>query len=205
LVTEQADPVSKQWIGFDKILEFKKQSGLKIVGVGYTMYLGSEHEAEMLSELAELIYNAHQNGMLVVVWMYPRGKAVKNEKDIHLIAGGAGVAACLGADFVKVNYPYSDEEKNSKIARRFKEVVRAGGRTQVICVGGSKMGAQKFLADINDQLIISCTSGNAVGRNIYQRELSEAVRMANAIAGIIYYDFSVEEAYGVFKGEVKLK
>jgi len=35
----------------------------------------------------------------------PGGKAVADEKDPHLIAGATGVAACLGSDFVKVNYP----------------------------------------------------------------------------------------------------
>lgn len=37
-------------------------------------------------------------------WMYHRGKNIK-EEDIDIIAGGAGVAAALGADFVKVKYP----------------------------------------------------------------------------------------------------
>ena len=34
--------------------------------------------------------------ILVVLWIYPRGKAVKAEKDPALIAGAAGVALCLG-------------------------------------------------------------------------------------------------------------
>lgn len=38
-----------------------------------------------------------------VLWMYPRGKAVKDEKEPRLIARATGVAACLGSDFVKVN------------------------------------------------------------------------------------------------------
>ena len=46
--------------------------------------------------------------MIAVVWIYPRGAAVKDEHDPHLIAGAAGLGCSLGADFVKVNYPKKD-------------------------------------------------------------------------------------------------
>ena len=84
------------------ILDAMKEAGVNIVGLGYTIYLGSEYEATMMAEAGELIAQAHANGLLVVLWIYPRGKAVKAEKDPALIAGAAGVALCLGADFVKV-------------------------------------------------------------------------------------------------------
>ena len=63
----------------------------------------------MMAEAGELIAQAHANGLLVVLWIYPRGKAVKAEKDPALIAGAAGVALCLGADFVKVNPPKPED------------------------------------------------------------------------------------------------
>ena len=44
-----------------------------------------------------------------MLWIYPRGKAVTAEKDPDLIAGAAGVALCLGADFVKVNPPKPED------------------------------------------------------------------------------------------------
>ena len=60
---------------------------------------GSEYEHEMMSEAAQFIRQAHELGMITVVWMYPRGKAVANEKDPQLISGAAGVAACIGGRF----------------------------------------------------------------------------------------------------------
>ena len=48
-----------------------------------------------------------------MLWIYPRGKAVADEKDAHLIAGAAGAAACLGADFVKCNPPKGDDAASS--------------------------------------------------------------------------------------------
>ena len=79
-------------------------NGINVVGIGYTIYLGSEFEHEMLTEATSMIRWAL--GLITVVWMYPRGKAVEeNEMDPQLISGATGVAACLGADFAKVNYP----------------------------------------------------------------------------------------------------
>ena len=98
----QDDPYSPQLYDLDAVLAMR-EAGVNIVGIGYTIYLGSEYESTMMAEAGELIAQAHANGLLVVLWIYPRGKAVKAEKDPALIAGAAGVALCLGADFVKVN------------------------------------------------------------------------------------------------------
>ena len=73
----------------------RKNSKLNILGIGYTIYLGSEYESAMLNAAAQAIFEAHQNGLIVVLRIYPRGTAVGNEKDPHLIAGAAGVAAAL--------------------------------------------------------------------------------------------------------------
>ena len=76
--TEHHDPISQQlWTVFD-VMRFKKNSGLKICGVGYTLYLGSEYEPIMLQEAAQIINNAHQEGLATILWIYPRGKAVKD-------------------------------------------------------------------------------------------------------------------------------
>ena len=79
--TAQDDPVSLQWFDVEQVMEFKESSGLNILGVGYTVYLGSEYEADLLLQAAQLVYNAHIEGLITVLWMYPRGKAVANEKD----------------------------------------------------------------------------------------------------------------------------
>ena len=70
-------------------------NGINVVGIGYTIYIGSEYEHEMMTEAAQFIRQAHEEGMISVVWMYPRGKAVTDEKDPQLISGAAGVAACI--------------------------------------------------------------------------------------------------------------
>ncbi len=197
------DPFSNRWYHIEDIITFKKQSGLNIVGVGYTVYIGSNYEPDSFGQAARIISKAHQEGLLAVIWMYPRGQAIKNEENIHLLAGGAGVGVCLGADFVKTNYPYGNPTKET--AKKFKEVVKAAGRTGVICVGGKKIAEKKYLKHLHDQIHISGVRGCAVARNIYQRTLPEAIRMANAISAVCLYNYSPSEAYKIFIGKKEFK
>jgi fructose-bisphosphate aldolase/6-deoxy-5-ketofructose 1-phosphate synthase len=195
--TSQDDPFSNIWYDVDQVVQFKENSELKILGVGYTIYLGSEYEAEMLVQAAQVVYDAHQHGLLSVLWIYPRGAAVKDEKDPHLIAGATGVGACLGSDFVKVNYPKKEGAKSADI---FKEAIKAAGRTKVVCAGGSSDECEAFLKKLHDQIHISGAMGNATGRNIHQRPLDEAIRICNAVYAITVEDASVEEAMKIYKG-----
>jgi fructose-bisphosphate aldolase/6-deoxy-5-ketofructose 1-phosphate synthase len=195
--TAQKDPFSPQWISVPQIIDFKNNSGLKIVGVGYTIYLGSEYEAEMLNQAAQMVYQAHQHGLITVLWIYPRGKSVKDEKDPHLIAGAAGAAATLGSDFVKVNAPKKEGVSSTGL---LKEVTSAAGRTGVVCAGGSSVDVAKFLSQLYDQIHTGGAVGNATGRNIHQKSLEEAVRMCNAISAITVDDATAEEAMSIYKG-----
>lgn len=201
LVTaNQHDPISQSLWDVKDVVEVKQNAGLNIVGVGYTVYLGSEFETEMLREAAHITQEAHREGMLSIIWMYPRGKAVHNEKDPHLIAGACGVGVCLGADFVKVNYPetpYSTEQ--------FKESIRAAGRTGVICAGGKTTTPNQFLKHIWEQINIAGARGNATGRNIHQRDLQQAVHLCNAISAITLGGHDLEYAEQVYQGKAEFK
>ncbi len=175
---------SALWWTVDDIIKFKKDSGLKIGGVGYTVYLGGKYEAEMLKEAAKLSFEAHRVGLLSIIWMYPRGKNVK-EEDIHTIAGGAGTAGALNADFVKIKYPFDLKDKK-KTALDFQEAVLAAGRTKIICVGGSKRSEKEMLEFLKLQVKISGSSGLAIGRNLHQRNLKEASEMAQKLGKVIF-------------------
>jgi fructose-bisphosphate aldolase/6-deoxy-5-ketofructose 1-phosphate synthase len=202
---DQAEPRSYALVDYEDVIDFKKNSKLNIIGVGYTIYVGSEYESEMLAEAGRLVTWAHQNGMLTILWMYPRGKAVIDEKDPHLIAGAAGIAACLGSDFAKVNYPKKDGMDAKTRAESFKEAIKAAGRTRVITAGGSSKDAKAFLQETYDQIHISGCMGNATGRNIHQRPLDEAVRLCDAISAVTLGDKDVEFANDVYLGKKKFK
>jgi class I fructose-bisphosphate aldolase len=196
--TSQEDPYSPQLYDLQTVLDLR-DDGVTVVGIGYTIYLGSEYEAQMMTEAAQLIADAHSVGLLVVLWIYPRGKAVADEKDAHLIAGAAGAACCIGADFVKVNPPKKSDAASS--AERLTEATRAAGRTGLVCAGGSTVDAETFLSQLWEQIHVGGATGNATGRNIHQRPLDEAVRLTKAISAITLADYSVADALAVFAGE----
>ncbi len=197
--TSQRDPQSLAWVSVEDALALR-DNGLKVVGVGFTVYLGSEFEPEQMHQAAQACLYAHRNGLVAVVWVYPRGKAVPEEQAPHIIAGATGLGATLGADFVKVNYP---KVKEGSPAEAFKEAVKAAGRTRVITAGGSSTDVRQFLQTLHDQIFISGAYGSATGRNIHQKPLQEAVRMTDAISAITYGGHGVDEAMAVYEGREK--
>ena len=140
-------------------------------------------------------YNVEKSQLIV------NGHAIRvtAEKDPDLIAGAAGVALCLGADFVKVNPP--KPEDGTAPAEALKVATMASGRTGLVCAGGSTVDAETFLTQLYDQIHTGGAVGNATGRNIHQRSLDEAVRLTKAISAITLADYSVADALAVFNGE----
>jgi len=194
--TDQRDPYSAPWFDADQVAAFRDESGLPIRAVGFTVYLGSEYEGEMLRHAAQSILAAHRHGLVTCLWMYPRGKSVKDERDPHLIAGAAGVAATLGSDFCKVNPP----KEGGKVANHLlTEAVKAAGRTGLICAGGSSVSPESFLKDLAEQLAAGAV-GNATGRNIHQRSLEDAVRLTRAISALTLDAAPLEMAQEIWKG-----
>jgi fructose-bisphosphate aldolase/6-deoxy-5-ketofructose 1-phosphate synthase len=191
------DPRSLDWVTLDQVASLR-DAGLNIVGVGYTVYAGSQFESEQMAGAARVCYEAHRRGMIAVLWVYPRGAAVPSERDPHVIAGAAGLAATLGADFCKVNYPRVSE---GVVAEAFREAVQAAGRTRLITAGGEGTDVAAFLQTLHDQIFISGAKGSATGRNIHQKPLAEAVRMTHAISSITYGGWSVEDAVAVYNGQ----
>lgn len=194
---EVRDPYSQQWLEVEDVVAFQKESGLHIAGVGYTVYLGSEHEHAMLREAARIVHAAHRHGMLAVLWIYPKGRFVPDEHDAHLIAGAAGVGAALGADFAKLKVPYRE---GVFVPELLQEATEAAGTTGVLCEGGSKTDEEAFLSELHAQIHVGGSRGNGTGRNIHQRPLKEAIAMANAIYAVTVENASVEDALKIAKG-----
>jgi class I fructose-bisphosphate aldolase len=193
--TGQRDPISQALWDMDDVMSLV-HNGINVVGIGYTIYIGSEFEHDMMSEAAQFIRQAHELGMISVVWMYPRGKAVIHEKDPQLISGAAGVAACIGADFAKVNYPKAWEGMTQPESLAIAS--QAAGRTGIICSGGGTLPPEEFLQRLWDQMNVSNSKGAATGRNIHQKGTEEAVRMTAACHAIICKGASVDEALSIY-------
>ncbi len=134
--------------------------------VGYTMYAGSDYEARMFEEFREVQEEARKYGVPVVMWAYPRGRPIKNDKKTSTISYAARIGLELGADMVKCKYPGSRQ--------KMEEVVSQTGNMKTVMSGGSKRNDKSFLKDVEES-VKAGGDGLAVGRNIFQRENPEEI------------------------------
>lgn len=189
------DPISTLLWSVDNVLTFKQNTQLPIRGIGYTVYLGSIYEERMLHEAAQAVYQAHLHGLVAILWMYPRGQYIEGHKKDNYLAGATGVAASLGADFVKINPPQTTSLQQQK--EFLNTAVQAAGNTKVICSGGARVPHKEFLTRIYHQLHEGLTAGCAIGRNIYQQSLPEAIAFARALRTLITEQASASEALAI--------
>ena len=66
---------------------------LGCVGVGFTIYPGSDACYDMMEKLRDIIAEAKSYGLAAVVWSYPRGGKVTKETAFDVVAYAAHVAA----------------------------------------------------------------------------------------------------------------
>jgi len=190
------DPMSAQLWTVDDILFLKKQ-GISIRGIGYTVYLGSKYERYMLQEAAHIITAAHHHGLITCLWMYPRGKYIKNERDLALISGACGVAQSLGSDFAKIKYPQKKKFHCifDNTSCTMQTPPQVAGNTQIIISGGEP-GAEysdtELLNNTWEQIHLWGYAGRAIGRFIFQKSLPQAQILVKALGKIIYKDLDAK-------------
>jgi DhnA family fructose-bisphosphate aldolase class Ia len=197
--SEQQDPISRLLWTVEDVINFKNNNKVLIPGVGITIYLGSEYESEHLAQAAQVIAHAHAEGLVVIAWVYPRGKAVSHENNPNLIAGAAGVAVSLGADFAKVKAPTNTEILTS--ASTLKIACAAAGNTKIVCSGGKKIEATEYLEELYNQIHVGDAAGTATGRNIFQRSLSEGIALTHAISALVYDNVDLKTSIALFNEE----
>jgi len=97
---------------FDQILfaSVDQAFDMGAVGVGATIYFGSEESKRQLQEITTAFQHAHELGLFTVLWCYMRNAAFKTkEKDYHVAADLTGQANHLGvtieADIIKQKLP----------------------------------------------------------------------------------------------------
>ena len=164
------EPLSLQLTSVDRAIE------LGSAGVGYTIYVGSEHEETMMKEFRGICDEAHKKGIVVVAWMYPRGRHVEGKENSRdVVAYASRLALELGADFAKL--PYTGDSES------FEWVVKSAGKTKVLMQGGTRKDDGLLLEEVTGSMKAGAT-GMAVGRNVWQS--GEPVNVAKKIAEIIW-------------------
>jgi class I fructose-bisphosphate aldolase len=160
--------------------------------VGYTLYVGSPRQDDDIAQLTRVREDCDRFGMPLIVWSYPRGKAVKEkggQDSLYAVDYAARVACELGADVVKLNVPkvtdsdkqpkpYPTEQLSEEDAIR--KVVRSAGRTMVLISGGSKIGDEDLLHKARIAMEAGVT-GLIFGRNVWQRRFDDAMTITRRI------------------------
>jgi class I fructose-bisphosphate aldolase len=173
---------------------------LGCAAVGFTIYPGSSLRNEMYSEFREISAEAKANGLVVVLWCYPRGSGLSKEGEtaIDVIAYAAQIAAQLGAHIIKVKPPTEAIEQEaarkvyesegidvSSLSERIAHVVQSAfnGQRIIIFSGGAAKGTDEVLAEIKD-IAKGGAFGSIMGRNAFQRPKSEAIELLQSVMQI---------------------
>lgn len=167
--------VPKDEVYSSPVATVKEAVKLGADAIGYTLYVGSPSEAQMFREFGAIRAECEDYGMPTIVWAYPRGKYIKDEKDPATVAYAARCALELGADIVKVNYTGDTAS--------FRQVVNAAQKCKVISAGGSKQTDEEFLAKAREVMSAGAV-GFAIGRNVWQHE--DPMKMAEAIRKVVF-------------------
>lgn len=176
----------------------KEALKLGCVGIGLTIYPGSARFKEMLEKAAKIIAEAKENGLLSMVWSYPRGGGLQPEEEtaLDIISYGAHMACLIGADIIKVKPPtgiiatpavgkLNIFNHTTTLAARVKAVKRScfAGKRLVLFSGGKTKQLAELYEEIHG-LKEGGADGSIIGRNAFQRPFGEALIMLENIINI---------------------
>jgi class I fructose-bisphosphate aldolase len=163
--------------------------------VGYTLYVGSPRQDEELRQFARVREACERSGMPIVMWAYPRGRAIEEKGGkgtLFAIDYAARTAEELGADIVKLHEPGEDNDRCPEPYRslretpdaRIRRVVRSSGKCLVLFSGGAKRDADGALAKVETYMTAGA-SGIIFGRNLWQRPFDEALALTRDAHAIL--------------------
>ncbi len=159
--------------------------------IGYTMYVGTPRQDFELLQFQRVRQEAERFGMPIVMWAYPRGRAIVaqgGKGTLFAIDYAARLAEEVGADIVKLHEPNDEtagvpepyRSLRETAGQRLQRVVRSAGRCLVLFSGGSKLDADAALAKV-DLCMRSGAAGIIFGRNLWQRPYDEALALSRRV------------------------
>jgi class I fructose-bisphosphate aldolase len=173
---------------------------LGCIGVGFTIYPGSDACYAMMEELREIIREAKSCGLIAVVWSYPRGGKVSKDGEtaLDIVGYAAHMAALMGANLIKVKPPsdkldldaakkvYEGEDVDrSTLSARVRHVMQCAfaGKRLVVFSGGEATDTEGLLREIR-QIRDGGASGSIIGRNSFRRPKAEALALLDEVIKI---------------------
>jgi len=206
---------------FDQVMfgSVSEAYNLGAVGVGATIYFGSDEATRQIQEVSEAFQEAHELGLFTVLWCYLRNNAFKKDGvDYSVSADLTGQANHLGvtiqADIIKQKMPENNGGYNAlgfgktdKLVyeqlttdhpidlTRWQVVNCYLGRVPLINSGGESKGEGDLGQAVRTAVINKRAGGSGliVGRKAFQRPLADGVELLNAIQDV-YLDGAVTVA-----------
>jgi len=177
--------------------------------VGATIYFGSPESRRQIQEISEAFQQAHEMGMVTILWCYLRNSAFKTqEADFHEAADLTGQANHLGvtlqADIVKQKLPtcnggytalkfgkthpkvYAELATDHPIElTRYQVANGYMGRVGLINSGGAS-GKNDELEAVRTAVINKRAGGMGLilGRKAFQRPMKDGIRLVNAVQDV---------------------
>jgi class I fructose-bisphosphate aldolase len=194
----------------------RRAADLGAIGIGATIYFGSENSARQIEEVSAAFEEAHRLGMVTILWCYTRNDAFKSaEKDYHVAADLTGQAnhlgVTIGADIIKQKQPennggynaikfgktnpkvYSELTTDNPIDLTRWQVVNCyAGRIGLINSGGEAKGSDDLASAVRTAVINKRAGGMGLilGRKAFQRPMAEGAALVNAVQDV-FLDSSI--------------
>jgi class I fructose-bisphosphate aldolase len=203
---------------YDQVLFGSARQAFELgaVGVGATIYFGSEEADRQLREVSDMFEEAHELGMFTVLWCYLRNPAFqKDGVNYELSADLTGQANHIGvtieADIIKQKQPTNNGGYNAlKFGRtdplvydqlttdhpidltRWQVVNCYAGRIGLINSGGESHGSADLTEAVRTAVINKRAGGHGVimGRKSFQRPMDEGAELIHAVQDV-YLDSEV--------------
>jgi putative autoinducer-2 (AI-2) aldolase len=160
-----------------------------VVGVGVSVFVGSEYETQTITNLAHVVTEAHDYG-LPVLGITAVGKELE-KRDSRFLALSSRVVAEMGADIVKTYYCDDFEQVTSKCP------------VPIVIAGGPKFDTIREALEITYNAMAQGAAGVDMGRNIWQS--SNPLAMIKAIHSIVHENYTVNEAVELYESLTKVK
>jgi putative autoinducer-2 (AI-2) aldolase len=155
---------------------------LNVSAVAISIFVGSDHEKETLTNLAKLVTQGEEYGIPVLAVTAVGREMTRDAKYLSLCCR---IAAELGAHFVKTYY-----------CEEFQKVVETCP-VPIVIAGGKKVAERDALKLAHDAISHGAV-GVDMGRNIFQSD--DPVGMIKAVREIVHKNASVEQAHDTYKG-----
>ncbi|MEJ2695134.1 MAG: class I fructose-bisphosphate aldolase [Candidatus Sulfobium sp.] len=179
------------------------------VGVGATIYFGSEESRRQLVEIAGMFERAHELGMFTVLWCYLRNPAFKTDKNYQVSADLTGQANHLGvtiqADIIKqkqpecnggyraIDFGRTDERVYTELAAdhpiewtRWQVVNCYMGRAGLINSGGASAGKDDLAQVVRTAVINKRAGGMGLitGRKSFQKPMKDGIELLHTVQDV---------------------